>query len=152
MTTILNVSDIATRLKAQFGTGITPTAGYVEVTPALLLKVADYLKNTAEFDFEYLDMATAADYADRFELIYRLLSLKNNSLISLKVKCDRSRPSVPSLAGLWYGATNQEREIYDLFGIEFTAHPDLRRIVLWEGYQGHPLRKDFKDKVYGAGD
>jgi len=152
MTTALNVSETAMRLKTQFGNGITPATDYVEVTPALLLKVAEYLKNTPEFDFDYFDMVTAADYADRFELIYRLLSLKNNSLISLKVRCDRSRPSVPSLAGLWRGATNQEREIYDLVGIEFEGHPDLRRIVLWEGYQGHPLRKDFKDKVYGAGD
>jgi NADH-quinone oxidoreductase subunit C len=152
MTTTLNSSDMAARLKAQFGSGITPTTDYLEVTPALLPGVAEYLKNTPELDFDFLDMVTAADCGDRFELIYRLLSLKNNSLVSLKVRCDRSRPSVPSLAGLWYGATNQEREIYDLLGIEFSGHPDMRRIVLWEGYQGHPLRKDFKDKVYGAGD
>jgi NADH-quinone oxidoreductase subunit C len=151
MTTALNTSEMAARLKAQFGNGITPAAGCVEATPALLRKVAEYLKTTPELDFDYLDMVTAADYSDHFELIYRLLSLNHNSLMTLKVRCDRSRPSVPSLAGLWHGAANQEREIYDLFGIEFTAHPDLRRIVLWEGYQGHPLRKDFKDRDYGAG-
>ena len=152
MTTTLNVSDMATRLKAQFGEGITPATDYLEVKPALLPKVAEYLKNTPGLDFGFLDMVTAADYADRFELVYRLLSLKNNSLITLKVRCDRNAPAVPSLANLWEGANLQEREIYDLFGIEFSGHPDLRRIVLWEGYQGYPLRKDFKDKVYGAGD
>ena len=72
--------------------------------------------------------------------------------MSLKVKTGKEKPAVPSLANLWQGANFQEREIYDLFGIEFTGHPDLRRIVLWEGYEGHPLRKDFKDKVYGPRD
>jgi NADH-quinone oxidoreductase subunit C len=152
MTTTLNTTDMARRLSAQFGEGITPATEYIEVKPALLSKVAEYLKNTPGLDFDFLDMVTAADYADRFELIYRLLSLKNNSLVTLKVRCDRNKPAVLSLANLWKGANFQEREIYDLFGIEFSGHPDLRRIVLWEGYQGHPLRKDFKDRVYGAGD
>jgi NADH-quinone oxidoreductase subunit C len=152
MTTTLNSIDLARRLETQLGKGITPAAGYLEVTPALLPRVAEYLRNTPGLDFDFLDMVTAADYPDRFELVYRLLSLKGNSLVSLRVKCDKDKPAVPSLAKLWGGANFQEREIYDLFGIEFSGHPDLRRIVLWEGYQGHPLRKDFKDKVYGTGD
>ena len=152
MTTTLKTNDIAVRLKTQFGEGINPSAGYLEVTPALLPRVAEYFKNTPGLDFDFLDMITAADYPDRFELEYRLLSLQNNTLVTLKVKCDKSQPVVPSLANLWGGANFQEREIYDLFGVEFSGHPDLRRIVLWEGYQGHPLRKDFKDRVYGAGD
>jgi len=151
MTTTLNIDDIAARLKVKFGKGITPAAGWLEVTATLLPKVADYLKNNAELDLDFLDMVTAVDYPDRFELVYRLLSTKNNSLVALKVKCDKAKPVVPSLANLWRGASLQERETYDLLGIEFSGHPDLRRIVLWEGYQGHPLRKDFKDRVYGAG-
>ena len=150
MTTTLNINELAARLKAQFGAGVAPAADYLEVAPALLTKVAEYFKTTLDFDF--LDMITAADYPDRFELIYRLQSLKNNNLVSLKVKTGKEKPAVPSLANLWQGANFQEREIYDLFGIEFTGHPDLRRIVLWEGYEGHPLRKDFKDKVYGPRD
>jgi NADH-quinone oxidoreductase subunit C len=113
--------------------------------------VAEYLKTTPGLDFDFLDMVTAADYPDRFELIYRLLSIKNNLTISLKVKCGRENTEVPSVANLWQGARLQEREIYDLFGIGFSGHPDLRRIVLWEGYQGHPLRKDFQDRAYDAG-
>jgi NADH-quinone oxidoreductase subunit C len=112
--------------------------------------VAKYLKMTPALDFDFLDMVTAVDYVNHFELVYRLLSLKNNYWVSLKVKCDRNKPVVPSLANLWQGANLQEREIYDLFGIEFSGHPDMRRIVLWEGYAGHPLRKDFKDRVYGV--
>ena len=152
MTTTLNIDDMAARLTTQFGVGITPTAGCLEVSATLLPKVADYLKNSAELDFDFLDMVTAVDYTDRFELVYRIISTKNNSLVALKVKCDKAKPTVPSLANLWGGAVLQERETYDLLGIEFSGHPDLRRIVLWEGYQGHPLRKDFKDRVYGAGD
>ena len=151
MTTTLNIDDIAAKLKAKFGAGITPAANYLEVRTALLPRVAEYLKTIAGMDFDLLDMVTAVDYTDRFELVYRLLSTKNASLVTLKVKCDKSKPVVPSLANLWQGANLQEREIYDLFGIEFSGHPDLRRIVLWEGYQGHPLRKDFEDRVYGAG-
>ncbi|RJO62865.1 MAG: NADH-quinone oxidoreductase subunit C [Dehalococcoidia bacterium] len=151
MTTMLNIDDIAARLKAKFGKGISPANDCLEVTPTLLPQVAEYLKTTPGMDFDFLDMVTAVDYADRFEMVYRLLSTRNNSLVSIKVKCDKAKPVVPSLANLWQGASLQEREIYDLLGIEFSGHPDMRRIVLWEGYQGHPLRKDFKDRVYGAG-
>jgi NADH-quinone oxidoreductase subunit C len=62
----------------------------------------------------------------------------------VKVQCyDRENPSLPSVVGLWQGADFQEREIYDLFGIRFEGHPNLKRIFLWEGFEGHPLRKDF---------
>ncbi|GAH82618.1 unnamed protein product [marine sediment metagenome] len=62
----------------------------------------------------------------------------------LKVRCyDRENPTLPSVVGIWRGADFQEREIFDLFGIGFEGHPNLRRIVLWEGFEGHPLRKDF---------
>jgi NADH-quinone oxidoreductase subunit C len=151
MTTILDPKDIAMRLKTQFGEGITPAGDYLEVSQALLSRVAEYLKNTPGLDFDFFDMITAADYIDRFELIYRLQSIKNNTLVSLKVKCSKEKPAVPSLSNLWHGAHNQEREVYDLFGIEFTGHPDLKRIVLWDGFEGYPLRKDFKEKTYGAG-
>jgi NADH-quinone oxidoreductase subunit C len=151
MVTVLNINDLSARLKSQFVDGVGVSSDCIEVAPAILDKVASYLKDSSDLDFNFLDMVAAADYPDHFELIYRLLSLKNKTLVSLRVKCDRDKPSVPSVASLWQGARLQEREIYDLFGIEFTGHPDLRRIVLWEGYEGHPLRKDFKDKAYGAG-
>jgi NADH-quinone oxidoreductase subunit C len=151
MTTNLGLNEIAERLKAQFGQVVFVEPEYLEVTAGALPKVAGYLKNTPGLDFDFLDMVTAADYAEQVELIYRLISLKNNNLVSLRVKCPRDHAEVPSVAELWHGARLQEREIYDLFGIGFSGHPDLRRIVLWEGYQGHPLRKDFKDRAYDAG-
>jgi NADH:ubiquinone oxidoreductase subunit C len=71
-------------------------------------------------------------------------SLEFNRSITLKARCyTRDNPSVPSLTGLYQGADIQEREIYDLMGIAFQGHPNLKRILLWEGFDGHPLRKDF---------
>jgi NADH-quinone oxidoreductase subunit C len=152
MTIALNPSELAESLRKELGEGILSEGEYLMVVPSQLLKVAEYLKDTAGLDFDYFDMITASDYVGRFEIIYRLLSIKNNTLVSLKTRCDRNVPMLPSMANLWKGADQQEREIFDLFGIAFFGHPDLRRIVLWEGYEGHPLRKDFKDKLYGAGD
>jgi NADH-quinone oxidoreductase subunit C len=152
MTTALNPTELAESLRKELSDGILSEGEYVMVLPSKLLKVAEYLKNTPNLGFDYFDMITAADYEGRFEIIYRLLSLKNNTLVSLKTRCDRNVPMVPSMANLWKGADQQEREIFDLFGIAFYGHPDLRRIVLWEGYEGHPLRKDFQDKMYGARD
>lgn len=109
-----------------------------------LLAVACYLKDTPELDFDYLNWATAVDYSDYFEVVYNLVSLNNNVSLILKTRCDdRENPVVPSLVGLWKGVNLQEREIYDLMGIKFENHPNLKRIVLWDDFNGHPLRKDF---------
>ena len=148
MTTTIDYNNLTACLEGQFGHGFVSYPDHVEVPAQLIAQVAGYMKNTLEFDF--LDMITAADYSEHFELIYRLQSIKNNSLASLKVKCDKGRPSVPSLVNLWLGASFQEREIYDLFGIEFNGHANLKRIVLWHDFEGHPLRKDFKGKTYDA--
>ncbi|MCL2281313.1 MAG: NADH-quinone oxidoreductase subunit C [Dehalococcoidia bacterium] len=145
MTTAVDYNDLVALLQKQFGKGFTPATDYVEMPAALIAQVAEYMKNTLRFDF--FDMVTAVDYSDHFEIVYRLQSIQNNSLASFKIKCSKNT-SVPSLANLWLGANFQEREIYDLFGIEFTGHPNLKRIVLWDGFEGHPLCKDFKGKVY----
>ncbi len=107
------------------------------------LEVARHLHDPAGLDFDYLDMITAVDYPDCFELVYRLLSLKRNEALTLKMRLGKENPAAPSIVSLWKGADFQEREIYDLFGITFTGHPCLRRIMLWEGFEGHPLRKDY---------
>jgi NADH-quinone oxidoreductase subunit C len=109
-----------------------------------LLAVASYLKNTPELDFDYLNWVTAVDYNDYFLVVYNLISLKNNTSLTLKTRCDdHENPTVPSLVEVWEGANLQEREIFDLMGIRFENHPNLKRIVLWDGFTGHPLRKDF---------
>ncbi len=108
-----------------------------------LVEVAAYLRDEAGFD--YLSCVTATDQAEYLEIVYYLYSMKEKrGPLVLKVRVpDKENPEVPSLASVWRGAVLQECEVYDFFGIRFTDHPDLRRIFLWEGFEGWPLRKDF---------
>ena len=122
----------------------------VFVRSEAILDVARFLKES--LDFDYLVSITAIDFLDHFDVIYHLRSIKNNYGVVLRTKCaDRQSPSVPSVVSLWQGADLQEREVYDLMGISFEGHPNMKRIVLWEGYKGHPLRKDFILDVPGGG-
>jgi NADH/F420H2 dehydrogenase subunit C len=96
-------------------------------------------------EFTTISDITAVDYPtrdQRFEVVYNLLSIRHNSRIRVKTYADEAQP-VPSLTGLYDGANWYEREVYDLFGIFFVGHPDLRRIMTDYGFDGHPLRKDF---------
>ncbi len=109
-----------------------------------LFEVMRFVKETAELDFDYLVSITAVDYWDYLEVVYHLVSIGHNHSLVLKTRCyDRDNPEVPSVVELWQGADFQEREVYDLLGIRFDGHPSLRRIFLWEGFQGHPLRRDY---------
>ncbi len=109
-----------------------------------LFQVMRFLKETAELDFDYLVSITAVDYWDYLEVVYHLVSIGHNHSLVIKTRCDdRDNPEVPSVVGLWQGADFQEREVYDLMGIRFDGHPSLRRIFLWEGFQGYPLRRDY---------
>ena len=139
MTATANLNELANTL----GTGVIVSENCLIITPESLLSAAKQLKEPMGLDFEYLDMITAADYPDYFELIYRFLSLKKNESVTVKTRVGKENPTVPSLTPLWHGADFQEREIYDLFGIVFTGHPNLKRIMLWEGFEGYPLRKDY---------
>lgn len=123
---------------------VAATEGWLEVTPERGLEVARWLHDSADFDFRQLTSLTAADYLTRFEVVYHLLSLHRNQSGVLKIAVTgRDEPTVDSVVPVWQGADLQEREVYDLFGIRFRGHPGLRRLFLWEGYAGHPLRKDF---------
>ena len=109
-----------------------------------LYKVAEFLKETPGFEFDYLANLTAVDYVDYFEIVYNLFSLGNNHSIVLKTRClYRDEPTVPSVVSLWRTAYYQEQELYDLMGITFGGHPNLKRLFLWEGFPGHPLRRDY---------
>ena len=116
----------------------------VWVSPENLLKVARLLHESPDLDFALLRSVTAVDYVEYFELIYHLVSLRRNRGVVLKTRCHgRAEPSVPSVVDVWRGAELQEREIWDLMGVRFDGHPNMKRIMLWEGFPGHPLRKDF---------
>jgi NADH-quinone oxidoreductase subunit C len=145
MTLALQGKDIAQRIEEKFPDAVTEAAeNAATIRSETLFQVAEYLKNSPDLDLDYLTHITAVDYFDYFEIIYQLTSLNNNHSFLLKTRChDREKPTVPSVVGLWRGADFQEREIYDLMGIRFEGHPNLKRIVLWDGFDGHPLRKDY---------
>lgn len=109
-----------------------------------LLKTAAFLRDELGFDF-LMDL-TAADYLPReprFELVCHFYSTKHNYRLRLKCPVDAADPEVDSLTALWAGADWFEREAFDMFGIRFRGHPDLRRILMYDGFTGHPLRKDY---------
>jgi NADH:ubiquinone oxidoreductase subunit C len=117
----------------------------VKIAPDQAGEFASFAREVLGLDL--LNMATAVDWPkeNRLELVYHF-TRSSDPCLQLFVKCDLSRegePSVPSMAGVYAAADWQEREIYDLFGVRFAGHPDLRRILLWEGYPGWPLRKDY---------
>ena len=145
MTLALSAEKVARQVEKQFpGCIAEAEADSLLIKADSLLEVAAYLKDTAGLDFDYLSSVTAVDYLDCFEVVYHLTSIKHNHRLVLKTRCyERENPTLPSVVGLWQTADFQEREIYDLFGISFSGHPNLKRIVLWEGFEGHPLRKDF---------
>jgi NADH-quinone oxidoreductase subunit C len=145
MTLALSGSDIAKKIEEKFPQSVAEaTDQSLLVEAGSLLDVASYLKDTSGLDFDYLTLLTAVDYLDCFEVVYNLTSTKHNHSLVLKTRCyDRDNPTLPSVVGLWRTADFQEREAYDLMGISFEGHPNLKRIVLWEGFEGYPLRKDF---------
>jgi len=107
-----------------------------------LFEMALHLKEKEGYD--YLSAVTGVDYPDRFEVVYHLYSMRERKEpLILKVSASKEEPEVASVTPIWPGANFQEREVYDLVGIRFAGHPKLTRILLWEGYEGHPLRKDF---------
>jgi len=103
-----------------------------------------------EWGYDFLSSVTGVDYypEDKMEIVYHLYRSIGGPELEFKVQVSRTNPIVPSLVSLYHGAEFQEREIWDMFGIKFEGHPDLRRILMWEGFGGHPLRKDWKEPYY----
>jgi NADH-quinone oxidoreductase subunit C len=117
---------------------------WVVVAREQLVESLRWLRDSEEFDAAQLSSLCAVDYHAYFEVVYHLQSLDLNQQIVVKTRTpSRDDASVPSACAVYQGALLQEREAYDLMGVTFDGHPDLRRLFLWEGYPGHPLRKDF---------
>ena len=122
---------------------------YVEmtVTNAVLLETAQQLKSEKETSFDYLFCLTGVDYPQNMGVIYHLESLEHRHTMVLKVKtADRVNPNVDTVSSVWMTAKYHEREVYDLLGVRFNNHTDLRRVFLDDDW-GHPLRKDYVDEV-----
>lgn len=109
-----------------------------------ILDICKFLYEDSELDFASLHAVTAVDYVEYFEIVYHLLSMRRNHSVVIKARCyGREAPTISSVTSVWVGAELQEREIWDLMGIHFEGHRNMKRILLWEGFDGHPLRKDF---------
>ena len=145
-------------VKEKFGSELesvfTPS-DYPTDVPILFIKkdsiveVLRFFKEEKDFDYQFLADLTATDEQTefRFEIVCQLFSLSTKSRIRLKVKV-RESEEVPTVTGLWKAANWLEREVFDMFGVRFAGHPDLRRILMDERWQGHPLRKDYPLRGY----
>jgi NADH-quinone oxidoreductase subunit C len=137
-------------LKARFGELLDDPVRFSDETtitlkdPSRIAALAGCLKN--EYHFEMLLDICGVDHLGtdpRFEIVYHVYSFKTREHLRFKTRVSEDKPSLPSITGVWHAANWHEREVYDMMGITFEGHPDLRRILMWEGYPYHPLRKDF---------
>ena len=120
----------------------------VIVTPPQLTALAEKLRNEESMNFDYMFCLTCVDFPEHLMMVYHLRSMNHKHEMVLKVRIeDKENPTVDTLSNIWRTAEYLEREVYDLFGVKFNNHPDLRRILLDEDWKGYPLRKDYVDPV-----
>lgn len=112
--------------------------------PKDLPRIASFLKDSEAFKMDYLSSVTGADYLEYLESVYHFYSMaKKTGPLELRVRVKREDPKLPSLTPIYRGSEFQEREAFDMYGIVYEGHPDLRRVFMWEGFEGFPMRKDF---------
>lgn len=142
----MNIEDVKKKLETAF-----PDLKLKLVRETLLVenpqdlpKLASFLKEDPELRLDYLSSVTGADYLTYLETVYHFYSTeKKTGPWVLRVRTDRQNPRIPSLVPIFRSAEFQEREAYDLYGVIYENHPDLRRVFMWEGFSGFPLRKDY---------
>lgn len=144
MTAVLDYQQLKTDLSKELpGIEIQAESSFLLALPEDIHRVCQYLVSRP-LQMDYLTNLTAADYPEYIEIIFHLNSIVNNTAMTLKTRLtDKTNPKMASVVDIWRGAELQEREIYDLFGVVFENHIGLKRIFLWEGFEGYPLRKDF---------
>ena len=145
MTSAVSGHDLAAAISRRLPEAVVASdSAAVWVQPDAVATTCAFLHDDPDQRFELLSALTAVDYVEHFELVYHLTSISRNASCVLKARCyGREAPTVPSVTGVWKGAELQEREVYDLMGLHFSGHPNLKRIFLWEGFEGHPLRRDY---------
>ena len=119
----------------------------VFVEPLNWLPLAKKLKYDVDLSFDYMFCLTCVDFKTHFNMVYHITSTQHRHTIVVKSKLDHKHPEIESVAHIWRTADFHEREVFDLFGITFLNHPDLRRILLTDDWVGYPLRKDYDDPV-----
>ncbi|HWC50169.1 MAG TPA: NADH-quinone oxidoreductase subunit C [Nitrospira sp.] len=148
----MSLRQLAERLQEHFATGFVKAVEWrgdlaVTVTRDTLHEVAQFLRDDPAMDFDYIVHVSSVDWPDdeeRFEVVYEFYSIRKRHRIRLKTRVPEADCVVDSLTDLWKGAEFMEREVYDMMGIRFRRHPDLRRILMPDDYtEGYPLRKDF---------
>ena len=143
--------EIVEKLKDKFVTEIIDVSEFreqvsVSVKPERIIDICRYLHDDADISMDYLSDLSGVDYPERrirFEVVYNLYSLKYRQMIRIKALIPEDDLSIDSVVPIWSGANWHEREACDMFGIVFNGHPDLRRILLPEDWEGYPLRKDY---------
>ena len=141
--------QVKATIEASLGQDVVEEAAAAKYRPMLRIRkdkwptVVALLKEHEAWRLNYLEMMAGTDYPDYLEVVIFLCSTDLKHEILLKTRTDRENAEIPSLYSVHPGVNWEEREIYDLLGITFTNHPDLRRIMMWEGFKGHPLRKDY---------
>jgi NADH-quinone oxidoreductase subunit C len=136
-------------------TEILPTIIYEEggewlnafIPPEELISFVEQLRYTEGLDFDYLFCLTCIDWKTYFTMVYHFSSTLHRHNIVIKAKIDRNNPEIETVSDIWRTAEMLEREVYDLFGVIFLHHPDLRRLIMPDDWEGWPLRKDFEDPV-----
>lgn len=143
--------SVAALLKEAMPGAVTSSssAGIV-VDSAKITDALEWLKNSPDLAYDYFNEVTAVDWPDKFEIVYHVSStVRGGPPLALKANLnDKENPVISSASSVYYGAIQQEREVYDFYGIKFAGHPNLRRIFMWEGFEGYPLRKSYKEAYY----
>jgi NADH-quinone oxidoreductase subunit C len=109
--------------------------------------IAQQLRSNENLNFDYLFCLTCIDWKTDLTMVYHLTSANYRHTLVIKSKLDRNNPEIETVSDIWRTAEFHEREVYDLFGVKFLHHPDLRRLILTDDFEGYPLRKDFEDPV-----
>ena len=146
----MNATDLANQLREQFGKLLSEPVEFrgeltlIAADAECIVKVCEFAKRELGFDF-LVDVSSVDNYGDdpRWTIVYELYGFGHRQYLRLKTNVSEEKSELPTVTGVWRTADWHEREIYDMMGIRFRGHPDLRRIIMWEGYPYFPLRKDF---------
>ncbi|HEX9614616.1 MAG TPA: NADH-quinone oxidoreductase subunit C [Bacteroidota bacterium] len=146
----MTAQEIHDNLKAKFGEAVAEAKldalqPWIRVAEDLTGEIAEFLRDEPGFEFDYLSCLSGVEFQDgKLGVVYHLNSISKRHSIVLRATCTKEHPHIQSVSQVWGTANWHEREAYDMFGIVFDGHPDLRRILCGDDYPGHPLRKDFK--------
>ena len=138
------IEEIKADLTAKTGAEIAVEGNSLVIPKEKIQAVCSYLKENPDYRMDYLANLCATDFKEHLEVAYHIYSMaKKEGSLCLKTRTDREQALVPTVTNIWRGAEYQEREAYALVGVKFEGHPDLRRILMWDEFQHHPLRKDY---------